>query len=240
MFIRNTLDEHLHPWLYHRAPDDGSGDGGDPGDGDDGDASGDDGDDEDAGSERTFSQADMDRIRRAETKKALNQGRKALLEELGISDPKEAKKLIEAAAKAADKDRSDIDRAREGRTAAEAKAAEAERKLAEVQLERDIDRALATAGVQPKRLARVAKLVALELGDEPDSDDIKAAIETIRDDLPEAFAQSGDGDGGRRAPSGEGKGGKPPAGQRGGNKEDPMARGAALAAQRQGRSPVNA
>ena len=236
MFIRTTNPWHprLTPWML--APDDETGGSQPPveDDGDDGDG------DETTESGKTYTEADMNRIRRAEGKKNAAQARRQVLEELGVTDPKEAKKLIEAAAKAAEKDRSDIERAREARTEAEKKAAAAEAALAQVKLERDIDRALASAGVQPKRLGRVAKLVAGELGEDPDADDIKAAIETIRDDFPESFAQGDGGGDGRRAPSGEGRGGKPPAGQRGGNKEDPMTRGAELARARQGRSTVNA
>lgn len=243
MFVK-TMTPYPHSLQgFLRAPDDESGSGA-PG-ADDGDG-GDDGDGEDGGDTgqdtgRTFSQRDMDRIRIRETRKAESKARQALLAELGVNDPKEAKRIIEAAAKAAEKDKSEQDKLREQATAAQRAADEAKREAAAAKLERTVDRALVKAGVQSNRMDRIARLVHGELGDEPDEDDIKAAIDAVKDDFPEAFADNGDGDGkGRRAPSGDGRGGTPPKGQRGGAKEDPAARGADRARQMQGRTAATA
>jgi hypothetical protein len=238
MFVNRKLDEALHPWLYHRAPDEGDGDGGaDTGDEGDGDA-------EDTGSTdsgKTFTEADMNRIRQRETKKAESAARRKLLDDLGVSDPAEAKKILDKAKAAAEKDRTEQDRLRDKATEAEKAAAQARRETAQLKLDRDVDRALAKAGVQTSRLDRIAKLVIGELGDDPDADDIKSAIDTIRDDFPESFAESGDDEGvGRRAPSGEGRGGTPPKGQRGGGKENPETRGRERARMLQGRTTSKA
>lgn len=246
MFVKTMTPDEWYPWRFLRAPDDESGQGAPPDTGDDDDAADDD-DSDAAGSSdsgKTYTQRDMDRIRRRETRKAEGAGRRALLSELGIDDPAEAKRVIEAARKAADKDRSEQDRLREKATQAETAAQQAKREAAEAKLSRTVDRALVKAGVQPARLDRIARLVHGEFdGDEPDDDDIKAAIEAVRDDFPESFAAAdddGDDRGKRRAPSGEGRGGTPPKGQRGGGKEDPMARGAERARKMQGRTAATA
>lgn len=244
MFVK-TMTPYPHSLLgFLRAPDDESGSGAPAGDGDSED--GDQGDGDEGGDEgqpeRTYSQRDMDRIRRRETDKANRRGRADLLAELGVTDPKEAKRLIEQAAKAAERDKSEQDKLRDKATAAETAAAEAKREAAQAKLERSVDRALVTAGVQPKRMERIAKLVHGELTeDEPDADDIKAAIESVKDDFPEAFADDDGDDGGkRRAPSTEGRGGTPARGTRGGAKEDPAARGAERARKMQGRTAATA
>jgi hypothetical protein len=242
MFVKTKLDEALHPWLYHRAPDEGDGDGG--GTGGDTDGSEDEGDADDSAGDtkKTFTEADMNRIRIRETKKAESAARRKVLEDLGVSDPAEAKKIIDAAKKASEKDKTEQDRLREKATQAEREAQAAKAEAAQLKLDRDVDRALAKAKVDGRRLDRIAKLVLAELGDDPDADDIKTAIDTIRDDFPEAFAED-DGEqrqGERRAPSGEGRGGTPPKGQRGGGKENPETRGRERARMLQGRTTSKA
>lgn len=246
MFVKTMTSEPWNPWTFLRAPDDESGQGAPPDTGADDDADTDEGDG-DAGGDtgRTYTQRDMDRIRLRETRKAQAAGKREALKELGIEDPAEAKRIIEAARKVAEKDKSEQDRLREKATQAETAAQQAKREAAEARLSRTVDRALVKAGVAPARLDRIARLVHGELdGDEPDEDDIKAAIESVKDDFPESFAgDDGDGDDrGRRrgAPSGEGRGGTPPKGQRGGGKEDPMARGAERARKMQGRTAATA
>jgi hypothetical protein len=225
----------LTPWML--APDDETGHGADPADeGETEETTGGD-------STRTFTQAEVDRMVGGRATKAEKAARTKLLEELGVSDPAEAKKILEAARKAAEKDKTELDKARDQATTAAQTAAEARAEAAQARRERAIDRALVQADVSPKRLDRMAKLVAIEL--DPDADDmaeaIAAAVAAVKDDMPEAFASSSEPKPAGKAPSSDGKppvGGKAPA--RGGTSKDPLSRGAELARAHQGRSTTSA
>ena len=233
MFVNRKLDEALHPWLYHRAEDDGGGDG--PGE-DDIDDDGTD-DDDSTGSGKTFTEADMNRIRLRETRKAEQTARKKLLEELGVTDPTAAKKALAKIKADEEKNKDAIQKAAEAKAEAERAADEANREAQQARLERKVDRALVKASVDPKRIDRIAKLVHGELGDEPDDDELAEAIETIKGEFPEAFTET-EGDDGKKdegrkpAPSGSGKGGSP-AGKRG-SVSSGIERGAQRARERMG------
>lgn len=237
MFVRMMTHRNLSILPWYLAPDDGGGSGGGDGDG------GDDGDQGDAGDSRKFSQDDVNRYTgrsRAEGEKA---ARKAMLESLGVKDEAEAKKLLEAQRKAAEKDRSELDTAKAKATEHETAARAARREAADAKLELQIDRALLAAEANPKRLARLSKLVKSELGDEPGEDDIKDVIAELKSEFAEQFTASkgddaGDEEKGKRktgpAPSGQARDGK--GASKGAGASSALDRGRERARRHQGRT----
>lgn len=208
MFTRSiTNRDPMWLRLVLRAPDDDTGNGaaGDIDPGDDVESEKDDG----KSTGRTLTQAQIDRMIGREKTTAERAATRKLLEDLGVTDAAEARKLLESARKAADKDKTETDKLREKTTAAESAAAEARREAAAARQERQVDRALIGANVDPKRLDRMAKLVRLELDDDADEDAIKAAVGQVREDFAEAFAGDDQDKDKRRAPSGDGKGKTP-------------------------------
>lgn len=75
---------------------------------------------ETAAPEKTFTQAEMNAI----AKKEKEEGKRALLKELGVSDFKTAKEGLEAYRKSVEANKTDIEKEREARAAAEKSAAE--------------------------------------------------------------------------------------------------------------------
>lgn len=73
-----------------------------------------------AATEKTFTQAEMNAI----AKREKEEGKRALLKELGVSDCKTAKEGLEAYRKSVEASKTDIEKEREARAAAEKSAAE--------------------------------------------------------------------------------------------------------------------
>lgn len=216
MFVRMLTHRHLFstfPWYLAPADDSGQGAGGDGGD--------DDGGDDKGGDEggRTFTQAELDRIVGRRASESERQASRKLLEELGVKDAGEAKKLLDAARKAADRDKSETEKATAKAAEQETIAQRATREAAEARMQLKIDRKLLAAGVKPAKLERLSKTVYVELEDDADDDAIKTAIDDIKTDFPEAFTDdNGEGEKDRKtgpAPSGRAADGKGPKGNKG-------------------------
>jgi DNA-binding transcriptional MerR regulator len=164
----------------------------------------------DAG-ERTFTQAELDRIagrERAQGKRAAEQ---AFAADLGMS-VEEVKAALKAkndadlaAMSEADRKLAEANDLVKTATAREAAAAARDRSA-------DIRAALADADVPSKVAGRLLSLVDAELGGNPaDADHIAAAIEAVKTDLPALFAPAADPQTQVRPPNGDPRG-KPPAG----------------------------
>ncbi|WP_256789828.1 hypothetical protein [Frankia sp. AvcI1] len=166
--------------------------------------------------ERTFSQADLDRIGARE--KA--QGRKAaaaeLAEALGMSVD-DAKRIIGEHQARAHADKTEVQRAAEARQAAELAAATAQAEAAQVRHGAAVERALLLAGVAlpedgaDEALAGVARLVTAEPG--ADAAAITAAVTALKGRFPGLFAKPVTGAGGASGDPGPG-----PRGQNSGGK----------------------
>lgn len=187
-----------------RSTGQGSGGTGDGGDGGDGGGDGGEGGGTGSGTgtgtgERQLSQAEVNRIATREKQEGSKAGRAALLKELGIDDPKEAVRLIEAAKKAETDSLSETDRLK--REAAEAKAkADADGvEVAREKLAAKVERRLLASGLQldrkdeakaEKQLARAARLLDLDL--DADQDAIRDAVKELKDEMPGLFAETDD------------------------------------------------
>jgi multidrug efflux pump subunit AcrA (membrane-fusion protein) len=170
---------------------------------------------------------------------AARAARKATYEALGVKDEAEARKLIEDARKTREAQLSAVDKAKADADSAKADAADARREAAQLKRERTAERALATAGVSGRLLDRMTGMLLTDVGEDADDEAVKAGIEVLREEFPDAFKASA-GDGGRKPPAGEAKekgtGGKPASSSHG-TVEDAMQRGRDRAAQFQGQKP---
>jgi hypothetical protein len=134
-------------------------------------------------------------------------GRKAvnkLTEEAGFSSRQEMLDYIKAQREREDSEKSELEKAQ---TVAQSKLSEAQSLVESVQAERfdlAIERRVIRAGVADEKVERIVTLIKSEIGDtDPDAwnEDIEAALESVREDLPELFGKSssattGSGDGG--------------------------------------------
>lgn len=178
----------------------GGGGGGNGGSGDGGGSGSGEGEGTGSGSERKLTQAEVTRIMTREKQQGHTAGRAAVLKELGIEDPKEAARLIEAAKKAENDALSETERARKEATEAAARAKTAEQETALERVHLKAERKLLASGLQldPKdeekaerQLARAVKL--LDLDHEADPEKIKQAVTELKEEMPNLFATT-DGD----------------------------------------------
>lgn len=187
-----------HPktgWLFRPvnfAPEDtGSGDDPAGGGGTDG---GDGGDADKDGDGKKFTQADLKRIAAKEKAEGKRAAEKALADSLGVSLD-EAKKIIAKHRETEDANKSEAERERE-KAKQEREAAEAEKREAAAEKhEARIERALVAAGFSgdDKRLARVRKMVTVEVG--ASYDDVLADVNEAKTEFPELFTSKTPDDG---------------------------------------------
>lgn len=184
---------------------DGGSGGGDGGDGDGGDGGANDGgsggDGGDGGSGgKQLTQAEVKRIATREKQEGTKAGRAALLKELGIDDPKEAARLIEAAKKAETDSLTETERLKREAAESKKKTDEDKVEVAKEKLAVKVERRLIAAGLQldakdeekaEKQLARAVRLLDLDL--DADQDAVKAAVTELKEEMPALFAAT-DGD----------------------------------------------
>jgi hypothetical protein len=154
---------------------------------------------EETTSERTFTQAEMNRIASQEKKDGRNATLREVAEKLGIEDLDEAASVLADYRESQDREKSEAQKAREtaDKEAAEAKQlkAEAAREKHETKVERYLLRAGVPEGEgdeEGKALSRVARMLDVEVG--ADSDEIRDAVEELQKDFPALFAKSQESD----------------------------------------------
>lgn len=212
-------DGEFAPYIGGGAPDEDP----DP-DGDQDEDDPDDEDDDDDEDQQTFTQADVNRIVQKKEKKLRRSITRELEDELGVS-LEEAKSIVK---KVQDGEKPDalaeISRQRQALDDRESELNEREVSFA-------VREKLQEAGVKSARLKRAVRLV--ELDEDPDEDDILAAVAELQEDMPELFTiVSDDEDEGttrRRVPSSRTKTPR----RKPVRKEDAFAEGAKLAQQYQ-------
>ncbi|MGI8425444.1 MAG: hypothetical protein ACR2M4_02380 [Actinomycetota bacterium] len=129
--------------------------------------------------------AELGRIAAKEKAQGKWSARKEIEEQLGLSF-EDADKLIKEARAAQDAEKSEAQKAKEE---ADREKALAVKEKADAAAERHsikVERALMIAGVNPVKVAHIARLVDAEPG--ADDDAIKAAIEAVKTSIPELFA----------------------------------------------------
>lgn len=131
--------------------------------------------------EKKFSQKDVNRIMSKEKKDGRRIGRKAILEELGVSSVEEAKKKIAAATKAKAKPKLDDD------DDTEEDSSEQEPDRTMDRLEARAERLLIRAGApdSDKKLAGLIRM--LDLDPSMDQDDVTSAVEELKEEMPALF-----------------------------------------------------
>lgn len=189
--MNTLLKRQTNPWRHFLL----DGDAGDGGGG--GDAGGDDGGGGDSGGGttggeggKTFTQDELN----ARAGQARAEGRKAaektLADQLGVS-VEEAKAIIARAKEKDDAEKSDAQKAAEAADAREKVAAEKETAATQRVHDADVRDALRDEGVDKDKLAKVAKLVEVEVG--ADEATIKAAVAVTKKDFPELFGEAKSG-----------------------------------------------
>jgi DNA-binding transcriptional MerR regulator len=208
-------DGEFAPYIGGGAPDDE-----DPTEDDDDDDPDDEDDDDD---DKTFSQADVDRIVQKKERKLRRSITRTLEDELGVS-LEEAKSIVKQVQDGTKPDAmAEVNRLRQ-------QLEDREQEIANREVSLLVREKLQDAGVKPARLKRAVRLV--ELDEDPDDDDIIAAIAELQDDMPELFVteEEPDPDEGksrRKLPSG---GTRTPR-RKPARREDAFAEGAKLAQQ---------
>jgi hypothetical protein len=161
------------------------------GTGDD-DAEGDE-DDEDEGDDdkpkgKVFTQQDIDRI----TNKLITRGRrsatKELLGELGLESVDDLKAAIAKANGSDDESQGELAALKEQVRKDQEKAARDKAEAAQDRFDAKVERRLVKAQADPDRVEKIARLLDLSLEDEPDVEDIDAAIADLKEDYPELFS----------------------------------------------------
>lgn len=129
----------------------------------------------------SFTQEQVNRFLAKERKKTKRSVERDIVEQLGMPIA-EAKKALDDLAEG---------RKPEAQAALDRRSAELDKREADLEkmmLTLTIREKLQEAGVRPERLKRAVKLVELD-DEEPDDDDILAAIDELKGDMPELFAQ---------------------------------------------------
>lgn len=157
----------------------------------------------------TFTQADVDRIVGERAKRAQETARKALLEDLGLSDVDSLKSLVEDARKRKEADMTEAEKARAELEKAQAKIQEAQAELARMKAQQiesarasTIKRALQSSGAQDVDelhiLINAQKSDALNAifsdgGTDADDAKLQAFVKQAQSDYARYFASAGAG-----------------------------------------------
>jgi len=132
----------------------------------------------------TFTQADLNRIAAREKDEGKRAAMAEVASKLGCT-VEEAIELVKTARAKEDAEKSEAQKAKE---AADRAAADAEKAKAEAAREKHlarVERALIKAGVDEKKLDKVARMLDAEVGAEMDA--IEAATKDLKKDFPELF-----------------------------------------------------
>lgn len=179
--------------------------GADDGDGDDGSGDDGDGDGGDDGDKKSFSQDDLDRVGTREKSRGKRQGRKELFDELGVADLDELKAKLGKVEENDAEGQRDLDAQKEAAAKSKRDADQARKEADEERFLARVERRLIKADADPERLEKIARLLDFEDDvSELDLEDIDAAIDDLKKDMPELFTKKdsdgddGDGDGRRQ------------------------------------------
>lgn len=180
--------------LVRGADDDGDDGSGDDGDGDDG---------EGGGKKSSFSQEDLDRVGTREKSRGKRQGRKELFDELGVADLDELKAKLGKVDENDAEGQRDLDAQKEAAAKSKREADQARKEADKERFLARVERRLIKADADPERLEKIARLLDFEDDvSELDLEDIDAAIDDLKKDMPELFTKKDsdgeDGDGGGR------------------------------------------
>ena len=184
---------------------------------------------------RTFTQAELDAIVQREKREAKQQADRQVQEQLGVS-PEEAKRILEERQAEREAQMSEVQKKEADAAQKDRQATERERIAAEKEFAADLRIALVEEGMPVAKIARYAKLVEAQPGD--DTDAIKAAVATLKTEEPALFHVE-------QSEEPKGKGPKPPSGDPQGAppkpkvSDDAKSRGSARAAERNKRFGKN-
>lgn len=169
----------------------------------------DEGDKKEPPAEKTFTQSEVNRMMANEKRDGKRAGKRELLDELGFDDVEDLRKKLDAVNDAEDAAKSDAQRAQEEADAEKAKAKKAREDAERERHEARVERAIIKAGGDPdneKSVSRITRLLDIEVG--ADSDEIAAAVESLKDDMPTLFETSKPSGKEEGTPPGEGEGEK--------------------------------
>lgn len=177
------------------------------------------------GTDKVFTQEELNRIAAREKAQGRAAAEKQLAEDLGV-DVEEAKAIITAHREREEANKTEHQKAMDDAAEKQRKADEAEATARQTTHEATVERMLVRAGANPDLLDRAARSLVLEVG--ADEATVNAEIDKLKDEVPSFFG------GGRTPPPSSTPGGKPPSG--GQKVKTAMDRGAERAKARQGQS----
>ena len=158
---------------------------------------------------KTVTSEEMARIAAREKEEGRRAAQRELAEQLGVS-VEEAKQIISNHRTAEEQNKTEAQREKEAAAAERAAAAQEKAAAAEERHRARIERSIMLAGVtDEKRIERISRLLDVEVGADPDA--VSSAVATLKEEMPEIFGSTADGE----AP-------KPPAGVPGGKPPKPQ------------------
>jgi multidrug efflux pump subunit AcrA (membrane-fusion protein) len=144
-------------------------------------------------SDKTFTQADVDRINAETRRKAEEAAQRRFLEQLGVDDVDKAKEIIAQQRASEDAAKTELQKAQEAREAAERTATEATAKAESILKLSELKSALRDAGINPGRIEGAVKLA--DLGSVTVTDTgvagIEKVVEAVKAASPEWFGAAG-------------------------------------------------
>lgn len=135
---------------------------------------------------RLLTQDDITRITTREKNEGRSSATKELLKSLGVDNLEDAKAIIDRAKKVEEENLSETEKAKKDAQADREKAAKEISDAKRERLAAKVDRKLAKAEVPEDQIEDVAQLLKLE--DDPSDDDIDAAIDALKERLPQLFS----------------------------------------------------
>lgn len=141
---------------------------------------------------KKFTQRQVNAVATREKRDGIKAGRRKLLEEMGFATEEELKEAVQAKQDGQKKDDADTAAERKKLDKEKADAKSDREAAAKDKHDAKVERRMLRAGVQLKKLEKVARLIDVEVGAEPD--EIDEAIEELKEDFPEFFSSNSDDD----------------------------------------------
>lgn len=145
--------------------------------------------------EAKYSDKDLDKYKGSARKEGRQAATNELLQELGVESLDDLKTGYQTYAQQREAEKSEADKLRESYTTVEGERDQLQETLADIQIERALERRLLTEGVPAEGMDRVMRLVetgqvALDDDGNPETETLDTAISGVKETYPELFGGS--------------------------------------------------